>query len=89
MISVRLSWHEYRTFQEASAASGLRSISELARVAMKQLVSEQDAKSPEAQTRELCRQLTRLIGEMERMGETLREKAAIVAVEAAAGSNPK
>ena len=51
MVSVRISWKEYRTYLEACPDIGVRSLSELARAGMQQLVSAQRNGSSAAEIR--------------------------------------
>jgi len=76
-ISVRLSWEEYRTYLEACAALGIRSISELARSAMQQLTSSYPARSPEEEElRELRERVSLLSAELKKIAERLDHPAA-------------
>jgi len=66
MVSFRLSWDEYQAYREACATVGVRSLSELARAAMQQLVtSRPNGTSLDDQVRELRNQVLQLSREVE------------------------
>ena len=58
MISFRISWKEYRTYLEACPDIGVRSLSELARAGMQQLVTAQRNGSAPDEVRAHERRLT-------------------------------
>jgi hypothetical protein len=72
MVSFRVSPEEYRQFQEICAAHGVRSISDLARAAMDEMVASGTPPTPlSREVRELRGRVRTLSLELERLTEAV------------------
>ena len=85
MVSFRLSWQEYRTYLELCQTAGVRSLSELARAAMRQLVvAHQNNGTPlygmplDEQVRDLRNQVSILTREVDRLTRHQDQHAELV-----------
>jgi chromosome segregation ATPase len=75
MVSFRLSWEEYKAYREACAAAGVRSLSELARAAMQNLItSRSNGNSLDDQVGELRHQVAQLSREVERIARRVDQQ---------------
>lgn len=75
MVSFRLSWDEYQAYREACATVGVRSLSELARAAMQQLItSHPNGTSLDDQVRELRHQVLQLSREVEHIARRVDQQ---------------
>ncbi|MGA2186451.1 MAG: hypothetical protein ABSH47_25830 [Bryobacteraceae bacterium] len=78
MVAFRLSCEEYEIYRAACPAAGVRSLSELARTAMHQLVAVRNGSPPvDDQLRELRQQVQVLSGEVQRIEQKLDGVAAV------------
>jgi len=87
MVSIRISSEEYELYRRASLDSGLQSLSELARLAMRHLIGEEKGKvTVEDQLRELRETVQSLSREVHRIAQTLDQKTGETTAERALGS---
>jgi hypothetical protein len=82
MLTLRLSYEEYETYRAACPAAGVRSLSELARVAMQQLVAVRNG-SPhgppvDGELRELRQRVELLSSEVQRIREKVDGVASVL-----------
>jgi hypothetical protein len=77
MVSFRLSPEEHRRFREACGSQGVRSISELARIAMTHLVDSGDGESVPVQQQilELRERIVRLSTDLDRLTQKVEGTA--------------
>ena len=88
MVSIRLSWEEYRALQDACTAAGVRSLSELARGALQQLLSSRhNGMTLFEQVCELRDQLGALSREVERIDQRVDRQDQTLTTRAAAGGS--
>jgi len=87
MVTFRLSCEEYETYRAACPAAGVRSLSELARTAMHQLVAVRNGTPPmDDQLRELRQQVQLLSREVRRIGQELED---LFAAQQTNGAGPR
>jgi hypothetical protein len=87
MVSFRLSSVEYELYRGACVAAGVRSLSELARAALQQVVDEGNGKVPvEDQLRDLRENVQGLSTAIRRLAQKLDGEDAATGLERAFGS---
>jgi uncharacterized small protein (DUF1192 family) len=88
MVSFRLSWEEYKALQDACATVGVRSLSELARGAMHQVIaSHHNGRSLYEQVCELRQQMSELSSEVERIAQRVDRQETVSAAHAEVGAH--
>ena len=75
MVSFRLTWDEYQALRDACATAGVRSLSELAREAMQQIITSRcNGGSLDNQVRELRDQMSMFARELERIARRMDQQ---------------
>ena len=86
MVSFRLTWDEYQALRDACATSGVRSLSELAREAMQQIIASRcNGVSLDNQVRELRDQMSMLSRELERIARRVDQQEEFSSAQAEVG----